>query len=74
MLLTTLAFLFFYTSQFSPTSIEVLTPRDLVEVELASGAVGSYLWVDRSRDVIVQAFILFAAALGGLLFFRAEGW
>ncbi len=57
-----------------PISVENVHPKDLVEIEAGGRAIGSYLWVNRSQEVIVQAFVLFAAAVSGLLFFKAERW
>ncbi|MEM1584315.1 MAG: hypothetical protein QXF28_05035 [Nitrososphaerota archaeon] len=73
LLLTALVFFVVYISR-SSTFAEISPPRSLVEVELAGPAISSYLWTDRSQDVVVQAFILFSATLGGLLFFKAGGW
>lgn len=72
-LFTTLAFLALYISQSSSKSTEVVYPKDLVKVEFTGRVIGSYLWIDRSQDVVIQAFVLFASALGALLFFKAEG-
>jgi hypothetical protein len=68
----TLICLVLYILQAFPESIEGVHPKELVEVEGSGCFVGSYLWINRSHDVVVQAFVLFAAALGGLLFFKTE--
>ena len=35
---------------------------------------GTFLWKNRSLDLIVQAFVLLASAIGCVALFRAERW
>lgn len=73
-LLVTLSCIIIYLLQGYSTPIENVHPKNLIEIEAGGRVIGSYLWVNRSQEVVVQAFVLFAAAISGLLFFKAERW
>ena len=50
-------------------------PRALINVGADIGErSGTFLWKNRSLDLIIQAFVLLASAIGCVALFRAERW